>query len=75
MKNPEVCRGCKYRMNKNQMSGCEGACNYSDVNKKSRLVIEMQNGGYRKDSCICKEKGRRPRKEPEKMILTVPKGV
>lgn len=75
MKDPEVCKGCKYRISKSASASLEGACNYADVNQKSRLIIEMQNGGYKTDSCICKEKGKRRRKEPEKMILTVPKGV
>ena len=37
------------------------ACDYAETTGHSRLKVEIKNGGYRKDSCPCYEKGNRGR--------------
>lgn len=60
MKNPKVCKGCKYRM-RAQSGEFKNVCNYIEITGRSRLVVERENGGYKTDSCICYEAGTRKR--------------
>ena len=53
MKNKDVCIGCKYRMAGTTYPELKGYCSYMDKTGHSRLKTERQNGGYKKDSCIC----------------------
>ena len=59
MKDKGVCNGCKYRINTSNGAYLKGCCDYMEQTGKSRIVIELQNGGIKTDSCICYEKGRR----------------
>ena len=59
MKNKDVCIGCKYHVKTCTKVVFKNICDYAEMTGKSRLVKEMQNGGYKEDSCICYEKGRR----------------
>lgn len=52
MKNPGVCTGCKYRCTRRNFM-LYGSCDYIGFTNESRIVKEMQNGGIKKDSCIC----------------------
>lgn len=61
MKKPSVCKGCKYRMGR-QNSDLKDVCNYIEITGRSRLVIERENGGYKTDSCICYEAGEKKRR-------------
>jgi len=62
VKKKSVCNGCKYLIPSNYTySELQNACDYAEMTGKSRLMIEMENGGYRKDSCPCYEKGNRGR--------------
>lgn len=68
MKQPNVCKGCKHLINRKNATDLKRFCDYMENTGKSRLVIEMQNGGYKTDSCICYEEGiakRRKRKSIE----------
>lgn len=56
MKNKAVCIGCKYRMVGTTYCELKGACSYMEKTGHSRLKIERDNGGYKKDSCICYER-------------------
>lgn len=62
MKNKSVCKGCKYHVNKSSTPFFNNTCDYMGQTGKSRLVVEMQNGGAKQDSCICYEAGRRKRR-------------
>lgn len=62
MKAKGVCKGCKYHVNKSSMPIFNNTCNYMDQTGKSRIAMELQNGGIKTDSCICYEKGRRQRR-------------
>lgn len=59
VKQKGVCDGCKYLMPISY--GLSNACNYVEMTGKSRLKIEMDNGGYSNDSCPCYEKKGRER--------------
>ena len=57
MKEKGVCNGCKYHLAK--FENLKDLCNYCEMTGRSRLVIERENGGYKKESCICYEAARR----------------
>lgn len=58
-----VCDGCRYKMpSKYGYSELQNACDYAEMTGRSRLKIEMENGGYSNDSCPCYEKGKRGRR-------------
>ena len=57
MKNPNVCKDCKYRSSDYQYNNrYRNNCDYLSITGHSRIVIEMENGGVQEDSCICYEK-------------------
>ena len=58
MKNKGVCKGCKYHCTNTQNVYEKDTCCYLIANGESRLVKEMNNGGYKEDSCICYEPGK-----------------
>lgn len=62
MKNPGVCKGCKYFLARTWAPDLRNICNYIEVEGRSRLVVERENGGYKTDSCICYEAGTRKRR-------------
>lgn len=59
MKNKSVCKGCKYYLKKSSTPFFNNTCNYIGKTGRSRLVVEMQNGGVKQDSCICFEARRK----------------
>ena len=62
MKKATVCKGCKYLITHCSYGMFKGTCSYMDKTGHSRLVVEIENGGYQEDSCICycpKEQKRR----------------
>jgi len=62
VKDKGVCDGCKYLIPSNYgYTELQSACDYAEMTGKSRLVIELKNGGYRSDSCPCYDKGKRGR--------------
>ena len=69
MKNKGVCKGCRYHRVTTPDVYEKNTCCYCLVNGKSRLVIEMNNGGYKKDSCICYEPGK------EIMLKYIPRSI
>jgi hypothetical protein len=62
MKNKGVCKGCKYYQKKSSMPIFNNTCDYMGQTGRSRLKIELDNGGVKKDSCICYEAGKRTRR-------------
>lgn len=62
MKNPGVCKGCKHYVSRQWTTDLKRYCNYLEHTGQSRLVIERENGGYKTDSCICYEAGKRKRR-------------
>jgi hypothetical protein len=62
MKDKGVCDGCKYRVTIAANVFLKNTCDYSGVTGKSRLVKEIENGGYKTDSCICYDKGVKTRR-------------
>lgn len=55
MKNKGVCDGCAYYKERCELPDLVGTCNFADMTGKCRIVIEMENGGIKHDSCICYE--------------------
>jgi hypothetical protein len=55
MKDKKVCEGCKYYKKHNTNPYFVGICDFLDMTGKSRIAIEMQNGGTKHDSCVCYE--------------------
>jgi len=55
VKDKAVCKGCKYHMAGTTYPELKGYCSYMDKTGHSRLKTELENGGYKKDSCICYE--------------------
>ena len=53
VKKQSVCKGCRYYIDK---SPAKGQCGYMEATKQSRLKVELENGGYKEDSCVCYEK-------------------
>lgn len=62
MKNKNVCKGCKYLLDRQDLGLLKGACDYCASTGQSRVALEMQNGGIKKDSCICYDSGEKRRK-------------
>lgn len=54
LKKKDVCKGCKYLLNGNAQ--LKNICNYLEMNEKSRMLIEVANGGVQSDSCCCYER-------------------
>lgn len=54
LKKKEVCKGCKPLCG--GQTDLKNTCNYSDNEKRSRIVIERANGGVKSDSCCCYER-------------------
>ena len=59
MKSMDVCSGCKYLAKRCDIPAFNNTCDYLTITGHSRLKAENENGGYKKDSCVCYEKGRR----------------
>jgi hypothetical protein len=57
IKDKSVCKGCKYNIVKCQFHIFNNTCDYLSQTGRSRIVVEMENGGIKADSCICYEKG------------------
>ena len=58
-----VCDGCRYKIpSKYGYSELQNTCDYAGMTGRSRLKVEMENGGYRQDSGPCYEKGKRGRR-------------
>lgn len=53
MKKANVCKGCKYYI---RFYG-ENICDYTEQTGHSRIMVENENDGYRKDTCVCYKKG------------------
>lgn len=66
VKKPSVCKGCKYRVEKHTYQSFNQTCNYIEVTGHSRLKVELENGGFKEDSCVCYEKKTR-RGRPKKI--------
>lgn len=63
VKNKSVCEGCKYHIEKCSFIDLNGSCDFENQTGRSRLKIEIENGGYRTDACVCYVAGdRRGRK-------------
>lgn len=62
MKKKNVCKDCAYHRELLPHMGIKGTCSYMDKTGHSRLVVEMNNGGYQTDSCICYKKRERKRR-------------
>lgn len=58
MKNKGVCKGCKYFKEHDNILALRNICEYAEKTGCSRLKIEQENGGYRKDSCVCYDAGK-----------------
>ena len=56
VKKASVCKGCKYLINHHTYSSFNNTCDYMTQTGQSRLKIEMKNGGFKTDSCVCYEK-------------------
>lgn len=59
VKNKNVCEGCKYHIEKCSFIDLNGSCDFENQTGRSRLKIELDNGGYRTDACICRVEGNR----------------
>ncbi len=59
MKNTNVCKGCKYHVERGEFHVFNNTCAYSVKTGRSRLRVERENGGYQKDACICYEERRK----------------
>lgn len=55
MKDKGVCKGCKYFKEHNQNPYFVGICDFAEMTGRSRIMIEMENGGIKQDGCICYE--------------------
>ena len=58
IKKKSVCKGCKYKINKCQYSVFNDTCDYLSQTGHSRIVVEMEHGGVKEDSCVCYEAGK-----------------
>lgn len=58
MKDEGVCDGCKYCVEKCNYSIFNGSCDYLLLTGHSRMLVERRNGGVKRDSCICYERGK-----------------
>lgn len=58
IKKQSVCKGCKYHITNGNVATFRNTCDYLEQTSKSRIVVEMENGGVKTDSCICYEAGR-----------------
>jgi hypothetical protein len=58
MKNKSVCKGCKYYIVDCYPPIFKNSCDYLHQTGKSRIVVEMENGGVKANSCVCYEAGR-----------------
>ena len=59
MKNENVCKGCRYYIKQGEYRNLDNTCNYAIETGRSRLKIEEASGGYREDSCVCYDSGKR----------------
>lgn len=59
IKNISVCKGCKYFLENSSYTYLDKTCNFIEMTRKSRILIEKQNGGVKRDSCVCYEKKQR----------------
>ena len=62
MKKTSVCKGCEYHKEYYPHMNLRNTCSYMDKTGHSRLKVELDNGGYQTDSCICYEKRERKRR-------------
>lgn len=56
MKKKGVCNGCRYQVTYKNNNSFAFNCDYCEMTGRSRLVKEREEGGYKKDSCVCYEK-------------------
>jgi hypothetical protein len=63
MKNKGVCDGCMYHRSLRDAPMLGKICDFASMEGKSRIAIEMENGGIKKDSCICKCTNEREKKK------------
>lgn len=68
-KNPGVCKGCKYHISKGTYNAFDDSCDYVTLTGHSRLVVELEHGGFKTDSCVCYEKGRHRYREKQPIHL------
>ena len=63
MKDKGVCDGCMYwkRLRDAPMLGM--FCDFMEMEGQSRIIVEQENGGIKKDSCICKNTESRDKKK------------
>ena len=54
MKNKGVCDGCIYYKSLRDAPMLGRFCNYLEMEGRSRILVEQENGGIKKDSCICR---------------------
>lgn len=71
MKNEGVCDGCKYHNTYNTETSAGYGCSYLEKEGSSRLVIEMKNGGYKQNSCICYTSGNRRKYRPKPIKTSI----
>lgn len=57
LKSLDVCKGCKYLF-KGQTE-LRNTCNYAEATGHSRIMIELEHGGVKADSCCCYEAKRK----------------
>ena len=55
MKNKGVCDGCIYYKSLRDAPMLGKICDFASMTGSCRSVIERDNGGFKKDSCICKD--------------------
>ena len=70
VKDKGVCEGCEYFITYDQLNAFVGTCDYATLTGKSRLVKEMENGGFKKDSCICYKKGTYHKEKVRPMVVS-----
>lgn len=73
MKNKGVCEGCKYHNTYKEENSVSYGCSYIEKQGSSRLVQEMKNGGYKKDSCVCYTPGKRKKYIPRPIKTRIQK--
>lgn len=54
MKDKGVCDGCIYYRNFRDTPSIGTICDFVGMTGNCRIVIEQNNGGIKRDSCICK---------------------
>lgn len=73
VKKAGVCKGCTYSIERDTSTTVRNTCGYMAKTGHSRLKVELENGGYKQDSCVCYEKkqARRGRKKKNDNISDI----